>query len=555
MENSEKAAGWSGPLHRKGGGSLADGSLTDASRRVPDEEKKEFDVRSITPSPKVEDNSVLSYSRHFVLQRPDMKAFGGSNLSTGAIRVTDRSSPAMEKSLFSTMKRSLSINGEDRKIGSPSHNAKFPSLTRKVDRSSSTMERSLSNTLKRTLSITGDERKSGYSLSHNATFPILTRKVDRSPTSSSASFSQSLKRNLSSLKRNASMNKDNMGCYSPSKNGNATFPTFLGQRESRDSLSSSPRRRRQKTGCSEASPGTSLSCSGFVNEEFAVQNIKSSSPLLAQMHKAFLTAKSIDGASVGGPLSAFLNERKEAREKANAEGTEFESTMNRVQSQSDLPVLDGKEDSMTRVHSMPEFVEQEDQEQIDMAAAEKFADTNPDEFFKTVIEGLGYPSEPISVLTLENYFLEYTSEQIAAYDNEVVRAVRTDNIAELRRLMHNGKIMQCSNRFGESLFHMACRKGSFPVVKFLVEEAQVCIRIHDDFGRTPLHDACWSSESCFEGIRMLIEKEPDLLLLADKRGHTPLQYVTREKWGEWCCFLDGVKDILQPKKLAKQKAM
>lgn len=174
-------------------------------------------------------------------------------------------------------------------------------------------------------------------------------------------------------------------------------------------------------------------------------------------------------------------------------------------------------------------------------------DTNPDDFLKTIMEGMGYPSEPVDTLSVTDFFHEHTAEQIAAYDNETCGAARSDDLEALRNLWRAGKILQCSNRFGESLIHIACRRGSFPVISFLLNEAGVSIRVRDDCGRTPLHDACWASQPNFEVIRMLVEREPDFLMLCDKRGHTPLAYVRREKWGDWCRFLNENRTLLAPK--------
>jgi len=184
-------------------------------------------------------------------------------------------------------------------------------------------------------------------------------------------------------------------------------------------------------------------------------------------------------------------------------------------------------------------------------------DINPDEYLKTIMGSMGYPSDPVDTLSVADFFHEHTPEQIAAYDNETCNAARSDDLDALRGLFRAGKTLQCSNRFGESLIHIACRRGSFPVISFLLTEAGVSIRVRDDCGRTPLHDACWASHPNFEVIRMLIEREPDFLMLCDKRGHTPLAYVRREKWGDWCRFLNENRTLLAPKGniLAKNMTM
>jgi hypothetical protein len=83
--------------------------------------------------------------------------------------------------------------------------------------------------------------------------------------------------------------------------------------------------------------------------------------------------------------------------------------------------------------------------------------------------------------------------EINAYDLESVRAIQKSDIETLRSMVRDGKSMNASNRFGESLIAMACRRGNAEVVQFLIREAEVRLDIIDDYGRTPLHDACWTA--------------------------------------------------------------
>uniref|UniRef100_A0A7S3Q2F6 Uncharacterized protein n=2 Tax=Chaetoceros debilis TaxID=122233 RepID=A0A7S3Q2F6_9STRA len=146
---------------------------------------------------------------------------------------------------------------------------------------------------------------------------------------------------------------------------------------------------------------------------------------------------------------------------------------------------------------------------------------------------------------MQGFFHEYTETEKDSYDNEVCKAVRSLNLDEIKTMHSQGRTFQCSNRFGESLMHMACRRGSSEVVNFLVEEAGVSIRCCDDFGRTPFHDACWSSIPNFDLIEFLIAKCPSMLLMCDKRGHTPLQYTRREHWVTWITFLGTQKSKIK----------
>jgi len=154
-----------------------------------------------------------------------------------------------------------------------------------------------------------------------------------------------------------------------------------------------------------------------------------------------------------------------------------------------------------------------------------------------------------SALDLQGFFMDVTPEHITAYTNDVISAVRKQDISKLREMHTNNRTLQCCNRFGESIIHMACRRGAVKVVRFLLEEADVSFCIRDDYGRTPLHDAFWAPSPQLELVKMLITNYPDLLLISDKRGFMPLSYVRKEDWGVWCKFLEENHDILLPKKL------
>ena len=135
------------------------------------------------------------------------------------------------------------------------------------------------------------------------------------------------------------------------------------------------------------------------------------------------------------------------------------------------------------------------------------------------------------------FFREPTEEDFTSYNNTAVSAIRSRNIEKLRELYKNGTSLQSCNRFGESLVHMACRRGFTDVVEFLITEASISVNIRDDFGRTPLHDACWTSQPNLALVDTLIRKEPRLLLMSDKRGYTPFQYARKEHWDIWRRFL------------------
>jgi hypothetical protein len=169
------------------------------------------------------------------------------------------------------------------------------------------------------------------------------------------------------------------------------------------------------------------------------------------------------------------------------------------------------------------------------------------ELRKIVPEGTA--PKTCQALKMVGVFSEWTSAQKAAYDKDAIAAIRGRNIDLMRTWVASGRTMQAANSFGESLLHMACRRGFLDVVQFLIDECGHDIWIRDDTGRTPLHDACWTAEPCPELVDYILAKECDMLLVSDKRGHTPLDYARKDHWEFWIQHLKG-KDLttLLPKR-------
>jgi ankyrin repeat protein len=161
-------------------------------------------------------------------------------------------------------------------------------------------------------------------------------------------------------------------------------------------------------------------------------------------------------------------------------------------------------------------------------------------------------SDPVSLVSrfsrdfpVDVEFIKLSEPMIEAYTVEVVKAARSGDTALLRKLHAEGKSLQCCNRFGESLIHMLCRRGELEPVKFLTEEAGVSLRVRDDYGRTPLHDACWTSKPRYDLVEYILQKEPGLLYVTDVRGHVPFHYIRKEHYNEWFDFLQEKKAILK----------
>ena len=172
--------------------------------------------------------------------------------------------------------------------------------------------------------------------------------------------------------------------------------------------------------------------------------------------------------------------------------------------------------------------------------------TSPQNVLTSILESRGIKSKIHSYDSLTGFFVETKEQEIDSYGCDALKAVRDSDIETLRRFHREGRPLKCSNRFGESLLHLACRKSLVEVVTFLVNEIGIPVRVKDDMGRSPLHDAFWTCEPNFAVVDILLNKCPDLLLVSDKRGHTPLSYARKDHWGKWNQYLKERSHLIEP---------
>ena len=116
----------------------------------------------------------------------------------------------------------------------------------------------------------------------------------------------------------------------------------------------------------------------------------------------------------------------------------------------------------------------------------------PKEFLKSNLSSFGVEAKFVSCQDIPEFFLEPKDAEVDAYGHELLNAVRNQDLELLEKFHKEGRPLKCSNQFGESLLHLACRKSFAGVTRFLVEDANVPFNVKDDFGRNPSHDACWT---------------------------------------------------------------
>jgi ankyrin repeat protein len=182
--------------------------------------------------------------------------------------------------------------------------------------------------------------------------------------------------------------------------------------------------------------------------------------------------------------------------------------------------------------------------------------TSPDDYLVRLVKALcGVSVKSKSGLELVDFFPTVTEQQMASYTTEITTAARQNDIETLKKLCSTDdkssscySSLNCANRFGETLLHIACRRGYKDLVRHLLDQPKISVRVIDDGGRTPLHDTCWNPNPQLEVAQWIIVQDPSLFLIADKRGFTPFQYARPEHWRQWRQFLFENQESL--KKLA-----
>jgi len=183
---------------------------------------------------------------------------------------------------------------------------------------------------------------------------------------------------------------------------------------------------------------------------------------------------------------------------------------------------------------------------VSRSMSTSYNEMSPQDFLDRMMKSRGYCTR--NFCSLEGaYYCKPTLLQKASYGIQIVRAVRGSNVQLLRKLLQCGLSPNPCNNFGESIVHMACRRGDYDIVKVLVD-AGCSLQVTDDFGRTPLHDACWTAEPNFALVELILQADERLLHIVDCRGSSPLSYVKRDHWQQWIVFLDSHKDLYWPQR-------
>lgn len=136
--------------------------------------------------------------------------------------------------------------------------------------------------------------------------------------------------------------------------------------------------------------------------------------------------------------------------------------------------------------------------------------------------------------------------QLASFGTELVKAIHNSDVEKLDELLGTGISPNPCNQFRDSIVDLVCKRGNAPIFGCLVKHG--CdLRVCDGFGRTPLHHCCWASDFSLEIAEIILRADRQQLLMEDKRGQTPLEYVRPDQAQEWIEFLEEQADMLFPR--------
>ena len=146
--------------------------------------------------------------------------------------------------------------------------------------------------------------------------------------------------------------------------------------------------------------------------------------------------------------------------------------------------------------------------------------------------------------------------QLDAYTFDAVNAVRQNDVTRLRELLQQGHCLDACNTNGESLLHLACRRGDAMTVQFLVQEAAVNIHWRDSLGRSVLHDLCWRPTPALDVMDVVLPHlSPQLWWAVDARGHSCWDYCRRSDWEIWNEYLSQRQDMIAQSILQQQQLL
>lgn len=171
---------------------------------------------------------------------------------------------------------------------------------------------------------------------------------------------------------------------------------------------------------------------------------------------------------------------------------------------------------------------------------------SPHEYLVKILTSRGYTSDGVPARSATSSYCTVPEDgNVRDYSADLTKCIRNKDINALKSLQDSGVSMNACNKFGETIAHLASRIGALDLLQVMCAKGATVV-VSDEYGRTILHDACWTIEPFFDVVCFIMEREAGMILVTDSRGDPPLKYVKRDLWGAFNAFLDVVKDRYWP---------
>jgi len=122
------------------------------------------------------------------------------------------------------------------------------------------------------------------------------------------------------------------------------------------------------------------------------------------------------------------------------------------------------------------------------------------DYLTTILSSRGYTPTTLPASEL-GYRQDPTPLQLASFGYAVSSSIKPNGADRLNALLQAGLSPNPTNKFGDSPFFVACKRGLPSLVQVFIDNG-ASVRVADSFGRTPLHHAMWANPPCLESASL-----------------------------------------------------
>ena len=169
---------------------------------------------------------------------------------------------------------------------------------------------------------------------------------------------------------------------------------------------------------------------------------------------------------------------------------------------------------------------------------------SPHEQVMELLRNRGYSTERMTI-DRGGYISKPTPLQLASFGKLMVQAVNNSDTETVSKLLDCGLSPNPCNQFGDSILSLICKRADYNVFAVFLEHG--CdLRVCDSFGRTALHHLAWAGKFSAPLAKAILTCDPHQILMEDKLGKCPMEYVRGSKSEQWIAFWNEHADVIWP---------